>query len=170
MKFLSLIGFLLLFSEKVQAQTRRTEPILDRRIERVRGKGTVLSAASRTWQTPQVMLTEKPFPNEVAFTIGKIELREEGIEMLNHFIIKIDDDLRKIREQHPSEPLLLKIKIIQSAKTLSQHRTAVIYSYLIERLVQAGNVRIEKEIVSTNHKKNQLSCAISLSSFRENMR
>lgn len=170
MKFLPLICFLLLFSEKVQAQTRRTEPIVDMRIERVRGKNTILSTASRTWQTPQVMLTEKPFPNEIAFTIGKIELREEGIEMLNHFIIKIDDDLKKIREQHPSEPLLLKIKIVQNAKTLSQHRTAVIYSYLIERLVQAGNVQIEKEIVKTNHQTNQLSCAISLSSFRENMR
>jgi hypothetical protein len=138
------------------------------RIERVRRGNAALPTASRKSDAAKIMLTEKPFPDDIAFIIGKFELREEGREMLNHFIIKIDDDLKKFREQHPSEPLLLKIKIVQNTKILSTHRTAVIYSYLIERLVQAGNVQIEKEIVKENRKMNQLSCAISLSSFTKN--
>lgn len=170
MKFLPIICFILLFFEKAQAQTPRKEPIIDMQVERVRKTNTTLPTASRIGEKTDVMLTEKYFSDDIAFRIGKLELREEGITMLNHFIIEIDDDLKRLREQHPSEQVFLKIKISQNTQTLAAHRTNIIYSYLIERLVQAGNVQIEKEVIRESHKNNQLSCAISLRSFTKNMR
>lgn len=173
MKFLlivfSIVCVYVLLSEKAQSQALRVEPIVDMRVEKVMRRGMSLPAAAAESEQ-KIMHSEKYFQDESTFFIDKLELREEGRQMLNHFIIEIDDDLKKIREQHPSEPLILKIKISQNAKTFSPHRMSIIYSYLMERLVQAGNVQIQKEIIRENKEVNHLSCAISLSSFAKNQR
>lgn len=166
--FISILSLLGLLSEKAKSQALRAEPIVDMRVEKVVRRGMSLPATAFVGDSANAVHSEKFFQDDATFHTDKMELREEGRQMLNHFILGIDDDLKKIREQHPSEPLILKIKISQNTKTFSAHRTRIIYSYLIERLVQAGNVQIQKEIVKENSKVNHLSCAISLSDFTKN--
>ncbi len=168
MKFLLLTFVLIaLFACTIQAQMRRTEPVLDMRI--VRAKKRVPTTAHHPSMLQEVA-AEKIFSDSLAFESGKTELKEYGMNRLNHFIIQIDEDIQVFRKQYPTELLLLKIRIMQDTKLIATNRVNTIYNYLIERLVQAGNIQIYKEIVKENRENNQVASAVSLGTDAESQR
>jgi hypothetical protein len=161
MKFLStILIFILFFIDTTQAQTRLTEPVLDMRI--ARAKKILVSSSTYNKSISQEISVEKVFSDSLAFDADKAELKEDGVNLLNRFIIQIDEDIQNLRKQYPTAVLLLKIRIVQDKKIIASHRVSVIYNYLIERLVQAGNIQVCKEIIKEKRENNQVVSAVSL--------
>jgi hypothetical protein len=155
-----------------QAQTKDTAyPKLDRRVDKVkRPAGASLSGSA----LPKHILAKAFFSHALAFETGDASLNFKGEEQLNQFIINIDEAIQIFRSAYPTSPLVLKISIAEDEKMhclLCVRRTNEIYQYLMERLVQAGNVQIRKEVVKVKMPKPQeLSSLISVDNLLESQK
>lgn len=149
------------------AQAPKTFPVLDTRIEKIKRPN---AAALSVGTMPDKILTQAFFSEVLAFETGDTRLNLIGEEQLNQFIIQIDDAIHTFRKVYPTEPLILRISISEDEKwhcLLCTRRTDEIYHYLIERLVQAGNVQIQKEVIKVKMSKpQQLLSIISVNNNR----
>ena len=173
MKFYFIFHILIVcLSLQLQAQMKdNSYPKLDMRVEKVKRPAT---ASMSTIEIPEQILAKAFFSDALAFEIGDARLSLDGEAQLNQFIINIDSAIQTFRKAYPTSPLLLKISIAEDEKThclLCSRRTNEIYQYLMERLVQAGNVQVRKEVIKVKMSKPQeLLSVISVDNVLENQK